>query len=81
MPRYRAAMFNLAIVDTPSQPQAAINLYNELVLQNPKDANSAFNLGLLLLADNQPVPGHTFLKRAVALEPALAKRLPAGVTP
>jgi tetratricopeptide (TPR) repeat protein len=80
-PTYGAAMFNLAIVDTVEQPQAAINLYNELMLQNPRDANAAFNLGLLLIADKQPVPGHVLLKKAVSLVPGLAKRLPPGVAP
>ena len=80
-PKYRSAMFNLAIVDTPNQPQSALNLYNELLLQNPKDANVSFNLGLLLIAQNQPVPGHAALKRAISLDSALAARVPAGITP
>jgi Flp pilus assembly protein TadD len=80
-PKYRAAMFNLAIVDTPGEPQSAINLYNELRLQNPRDANVAFNLGLLLIAQNQPVPGHQLLRNAISLDPALARKVPAGITP
>jgi len=80
-PRYRAAMLNLANIDTPNNPQAALNLYNELILQNPKDASANFSLGLLLIAQNQPVPGHVALKKAIALDPALARRVPAGITP
>lgn len=80
-PKYRNAMFNLAVVDTKSQPQAAENLYNELLLQNPKDAQVDFNLGLLLIAQNQPTPGHQLLKHAIKLDPALAKKLPTGTTP
>jgi superkiller protein 3 len=80
-PKYAAAMFNLAVVDTSSQPQASENLYNELILLNPKDAQAAFNLGLLLINQLQPVPGHTLLKKAIALDPALAKQVPAGITP
>jgi tetratricopeptide (TPR) repeat protein len=80
-PTYRSAMFDLAIVDTPSAPQDALNLYNELLLRNPNDANVNFNLGLLLIVLKQPVPGHEALKKAVALDPALARRLPAGITP
>lgn len=80
-PKYKQAMFNLAIVDTPTQPQAAMNLYNELHLWNPKDAQVDLNLGLLLIAQLQPTPGHQFLKQAVALDPALAKQLPPGITP
>lgn len=80
-PKFRNAMFNLAVVDTPTQPQAALNLYNELHLQRPKDARVDFNLGLLLIAQLQPTPGHQFLKKAIALDPTLAKQLPAGITP
>jgi tetratricopeptide (TPR) repeat protein len=80
-PKYKKAMFNLAVVDTPTQPQAAMNLYNELLLRNPKDAQVNFNLGLLLIAQLQPSPGHELLKHAVTLEPALTKQLPAGITP
>jgi Flp pilus assembly protein TadD len=80
-PKYSAALFNLAMVDTPSQPQAAMNLYNELILLNPKNADAEFNLGLLLINQLQPVPGHTLLKKAIALDPALAKQVPAGITP
>jgi Tfp pilus assembly protein PilF len=80
-PTYRSAMFDLAIVDTPTAPQDALNLYNELLLRNPNDADVNFNLGLLLIVLKQPVPGHAALKRAVTLNPALARRLPAGITP
>lgn len=80
-PKYRQALFNLAIVDTPREPKSAINIYNELLLQNPKDAEAGFNLGLLLISQSQPVPGHALLKRAITLDPSLAKRLPAGITP
>jgi Flp pilus assembly protein TadD len=80
-PKYTAALFNLAMLDTLNQPQSAMNLYNELLLQNPKNAQASFNLGLLLINQNQPTPGHTLLKKAIALDPALAKQLPAGITP
>ncbi len=77
----RNAMFNLAVVDTSNQPQAAENLYNELRLLYPKDAQAYFNLGVLLIQQNQPTPGHVLLKKAISLDPALAKQVPAGITP
>jgi Flp pilus assembly protein TadD len=80
-PTYKRAMFNLAVVDTPTQPQAAMNLYNELLLRNPRDAQVDFNLGLLLISQQQPTPGHALLQRAVTLKPALARQLPTGITP
>jgi len=80
-PTYNPAMFNLAIVETPSDPQSAISLYNKLLARNPNDANVNFNLGLLLIAQKQVLQGDVYLKKAIAIDPSLAKRLPAGVTP
>ncbi len=80
-PKNKNAMFNLAVVDAPSQPQAAENLYNQVRLLYPKDALAYFNLGVLLIQQNQPTPGHLLLKKAISLDPALAKQVPAGVTP
>jgi tetratricopeptide (TPR) repeat protein len=78
---YKPALYDLAILDTPSNPIEAINLYNQILKLNPNDANVNFNNGLLLIAANQPTQGHADLKKAIALNPALASRLPAGVTP
>jgi tetratricopeptide (TPR) repeat protein len=80
-PKNKDALFNLAVVDTPSQPQAAENIYNQLRLLYPKDAQAYFNLGVLLIQQNQPTPGHILLKKAISLDPALAKQVPAGITP
>ena len=80
-PKYKPAMFNLAILDTSSDPQSAISLYNQLLALNPNDANVNFNLGLLLIAQNQSAQGHADLKKAVLINPSLVKRLPAGITP
>jgi len=80
-PKYQPAMFNLAIVQTPTDPQAAINTYNQLLMLNANDANVLFNLGLLLIAQNQPTPGHADLQKAIMLQPSLASRVPKGITP
>jgi tetratricopeptide (TPR) repeat protein len=80
-PGYKPALFNLAILETQTDPPGAIDLYNQLLRMNPNDANVTFNLGLLLIAQNQQVPGHADLKRAIQLNPALASRVPAGITP
>ncbi len=80
-PNYKPAMFNLATLEASSDPQGAITLYNQLLTLNPNDANVNFNLGLLLIAQNQATPGHAALKKAISINPALAKRVPAGITP
>jgi cytochrome c-type biogenesis protein CcmH/NrfG len=78
---YKPALFNLAILETSSDPQGAINLYNELLKLNPNDPNVLFNLGLLLIAQNQSLTGHADLKKAISLDPSLASRVPKGITP
>ena len=80
-PAYKPALFNLAIIETRTQPSGAIDLYSQLLRMNPNDANVNFNLGLLLIAQNQPQPGHADLEKAIQINPALASRVPAGITP
>ena len=69
-----------ATVETATNPTLAIFEYNQLLRLNPNDANASFNLGLLLIAQNQSAVGHTDLKKAIETSPALAKRLPTGIT-
>ena len=52
---------------------------NQFGGMNANDANVNFNLGLLLIAQNQPGPGHADLKKAIQINPALASRVPAGI--
>jgi Tfp pilus assembly protein PilF len=78
---YKPALFNLAIIDTMTDPTEAISLYQQILMANPSDANTLFNLGLILIGQNQPVPGHADLSKAIMLEPTLASRVPKGITP
>ena len=80
-PTYIPAMYNLATAQSSGDPQAAIDEYNKIIALSPNDANVLFNLGLLLIAQNQPLPGHADLKKAIAITPSLAQRVPAGITP
>lgn len=80
-PNYKPALFNLAILQTQSDPAGAVSTYNQLLKLNPSDSNVLFNLGLLLIAQNQPVQGHADLQKAISINPTLAKRVPAGITP
>jgi tetratricopeptide (TPR) repeat protein len=78
---YRPALYNLAILESPSNPQGAISLYNQLLKINPNDSNVLFNLGLLLINQGQQAQGQSDVNKAVAINPALKSRVPAGVTP
>jgi tetratricopeptide (TPR) repeat protein len=80
-PKYHPALYNLAIVETPSNPQAAISLYNQLIQSNPNDSNSLYNLGLLLIHEGQQTQGQADVTKAIFINPALKNRLPAGVSP
>lgn len=79
--KYKSALFNLAVLNTSTNPQTAINFYNRLLAINPNDPNVLFNLGLLLIGGGHTTQGEADVQKAVALNPALRKRVPAGVTP
>jgi tetratricopeptide (TPR) repeat protein len=78
---YRPAIYNLAIIETTSNPQGAIALYQQLLTFNPNDSNVLFNLGLLLHAQGQPTQGQADVAKAVLINPALKSRVPTGITP
>jgi tetratricopeptide (TPR) repeat protein len=80
-PKYKPALYNLAILNTKSNPQQAINLYNQLLAINPKDPTVNFNLGLLLDAQGQTSQGTADLNKALIYNPSLRNRIPAGITP
>ena len=80
-PNYKPALFNLAVLVTPTDPVQAKALYDQLLSLNPDDPNVNFNLGLLLISQNQLSQGHADLAKAIQLDPALRSRVPAGITP
>ena len=80
-PTFKSALFNLALVETPKNPARAISLYNQLLALNANSPQVLWNLGLLLISQNQSSQGHADLAKAVALDPTLAKQAPPGVTP
>lgn len=77
-PKYRPALFNLAILDTVKNPTEAINLYKKILQINPNDADTNFNLGILLISQHQTAQGQADISKALALDPSLASRLPKG---
>ena len=81
-PNYKPALYNLATLKASSDPQGAISLYGQLLKLDPKQPSVLFNLGLLLIQQkDQVLQGHAYLKQAIALQPSLASRVPAGITP
>ena len=64
----------------PTAPLAAIDLYRQILRIKPGDADSEFNLGLLLVHVGQKSQGKQLIHAAVVAEPSLAARIPAGIT-
>lgn len=74
------AQYNLGVAAADAGDDATARLAYEAVLQaRPDDANANWNLGLLLYADGHAGRARDLLRRAVAVDPALAARLPANV--
>jgi Tfp pilus assembly protein PilF len=77
---YQPALFNLAILETSSNPGRAEELYRSLLQINANDANVHFNLGLLLKQIGRVDEGNTEVATAVQIDPSLASRVPAEST-
>lgn len=80
-PKMTQAMFNEAVLVTPTQPALAEQLYNQILTIQPSASTTYFNLGLLLIQQTPTKPqGLQYLAQAVHLDSSLASRLPAGVS-
>lgn len=80
-PKYQPALFNLAVLLTPTDPPAAAGYYRQILAINPEDANVHFNLGLLLRETGQEAEGNAEVGKALELDPSLASRLPTSTAP
>ena len=80
-PHYQPALYNLATLEASSNPLGAVTLYNQLLTLSPSNADALFNDGLLLIAHGSSTQGHSDISKAISINPAFAKRLPAGITP
>jgi tetratricopeptide (TPR) repeat protein len=78
-PKYTAAMFNLAIALTPSNPTLAAQYYQEILSIKPGDANTLFNLGILTYDSGNHSGGIAYLKAAIKLDPTFAPKIPSNI--
>jgi Tfp pilus assembly protein PilF len=78
-PRYPNALYNLAVLDTSSNPSRAINLYRRALVLTPANPNIRWNLGLLLYKTGHVIEGRALLKSAIKIDPGIAVKLPKGV--
>jgi tetratricopeptide (TPR) repeat protein len=80
-PDLLGALYNLAILRTTAAPQEAIDLYRHAISVSPNAASAHLNLGFLLISMGQQAEGKAELDRAVAIDPAMATRIPVSVKP
>jgi Flp pilus assembly protein TadD len=80
-PSYKSALFNLAVVQTPTSPADAVLDYQQLNTIDPNDPNVLLNLGLLLRQMGNSTQGSAYIERAIELNPAYASRVPPTSSP
>ena len=80
-PKYVPALYNLAILETAKQPEAAARLYQDAIDAKPNDADAHLNLGFVLETLGQQLAGEEHIAYAVKLNPSLNSRIPSGALP
>lgn len=75
-PTFPDALFNLAVDTAGANPQSAAVLYSKVVSLQPTFAAAWLNLGFALMTQGQTAEAEADWAKAIALEPALASRIP-----
>jgi tetratricopeptide (TPR) repeat protein len=75
-PKYLPALFNLAVVETSTNPSGALSEYNAILAIKPTDANTLFNAGLLNNQLGNVAIAKEEVKAAIKEVPSLASRVP-----
>ncbi len=78
-PNMTSALFNLADAQSGANPDAAIATFRRLLKILPTDADTQFNLGILLVARGNVAEGKTFLGKAIKARPSLRSRVPSNI--
>lgn len=75
-PNFAEALFNLAILRTGPAPQEAADLYRKTIQVRPDWGAPHLNLGFILRSSGDEQGAQAEFKKAVALDPSLASRIP-----
>jgi Tfp pilus assembly protein PilF len=73
---YVPALYNLAILETGSHPQTAVELYLKALKIEPGDADAHLNIGFLYETMGNQAAGEEQIAKAVQLDPSLNARVP-----
>jgi tetratricopeptide (TPR) repeat protein len=77
-PNFVNALYNLAIILTPSQPAAAASSYKQVIALSPSNADAHLNLGFIYSSQGKKALAHLEFTKATAIDPSLKSRIPAG---
>ena len=78
-PNFPQALYNLAVLESPTDPLASITLYQRVITLQSNNASALFNLGVLLVRNGQTARGRADVRKAIRLNPALRSLVPAGI--
>jgi tetratricopeptide (TPR) repeat protein len=70
-PRFENALYNMAILESQSNPTAAKALFLQVVAESPSDAVARLNLGNVLLGLGETKQANAQIAQAIRLEPSL----------
>ena len=79
-PKFGDALYNLGVLEAPTDPASAIEYYEQDLQVDPTNASANFNLGVLLIKQGQTSQGDSYLTTGLRLNPALSADVPSGIT-
>ena len=79
-PKFGDALYNLGVLEAPTNPASAIEYYKQDLQVDPTNASANFNLGVLLIKQGQISQGDSYLETGLRLNPALSADIPPGIT-
>jgi tetratricopeptide (TPR) repeat protein len=79
-PKFRSALYNLALLYSSGEPAKAVPLFAKLETIDPRDPNVEFNFGLVLEHVGRVKAGESQLTAALKAEPSLKHQIPKGTT-
>lgn len=75
-PNYVPSLYNLAILETKTNPAYAEGLYERILRLQPNNAAAHLNLGFVLLNEKRPGEAKTQFTAAMHINQSLASRIP-----
>ena len=79
-PKFADALYNMGVLETPTDPVSAMEFYKQDLQVEPTNASANFNLGVLLIKVGETAQGDTYLETGLRLNPTLAADVPPGLT-